>query len=546
MNIFDRILVKKPERSLFNLSHEVKLTGNMGWLYPIMCQEVIPGDTWKINSEVLCRFAPLTAPIMHRVNLKLNYFFVPFRLIWNDWEEFITGGEDGTSFPVKPYFEVTSLHAKTVMKQGTLADYLGFPTPDENNDPDGSQTFKYDALPFRAYSLIWNDYFRNQNLQDELSISLDSGKDTTTNFNLQRRCWEKDYFTSALPFVQRGEPVSIPIDGGDVTIAGKAGRDVDVIVGTINSKDNAGVYTQMQMHSSGGDRTFLSSVGDGDAFIDDENVNLKGKISASDIASKLEGSISNVNGTINDLRIAYRLQRWLENNARAGSRYIEQLLSHFGVKSSDARLQRPEYLGGYSTPIVISEVLQNSGVQVDSDGEPIGTPQGNMAGHAMAVDKSHYVKRYFEEHGFVMGILSVMPRTGYQQGLPRQYQRESRYDYYFPEFANLGEQAIKQNEVYFDFSTPSGDTTTFGYQQRYSEYRYIPSTVHGDFRGDLRFWHLGRVFNIPPALNSNFVQADPRDDVFSVNDPTIHKLWIEVYNDVRAVRPMPKFAIPTL
>ena len=543
MNIFDSILVKKPERSLFNLSHEFKLTGNMGYLYPILCQEVLPGDTWKVNSEILVRFAPMVAPIMHRVNVKINYFFVPNRLIWNQWEEFITGGEEGTSFPEKPYIEFSSRNQSRIAVR-SLADYLGFPSPGINgNVLTGDNYVRYDALPFRAYSLIWNEYFRNQNLQEKLAIGMDSGADNTTNYKLLRRNWEKDYFTSALPFVQRGEPVKIPIDGGSVIINGD---------GTLIPTESINVGTPagergLVTHSSGGSQQFLA-VNDPTGVSNDDPAVINGRVAVNDIANHLDGDIISVDGTINDLRTAYRLQRWLENNARAGSRYIEQLLSHFGVKSSDARLQRPEYLGGYSAPVVISEVLQNSGVQIDGDGNPVGTPQANMAGKAMALDKSHRIKKFFEEHGFIIGLLSVMPRTSYQQGLPRQYQRANRYDYYWPEFANLGEQDIKNNEVYFNFATSHGDDTTFGYQQRFAEYRYIPSSVHGEFKSNLQFWHLGRIFGNAPALNAQFVSTeDVRSDVFAVEDEeAADKLWIEVYNNIKAVRPMPKFAIPTL
>ena len=359
MNIFDSILVKKPNRSLFNLSHEVKLTGNMGYLYPILCQQVLPGDTWKVNSEVLCRLAPLTAPIMHRVNLKINYFFVPNRLIWDEWETFITGGEDGKQFPSTPYILIDAAKQEDVQAR-TLYDYLGFPTPDSNN-PFSSGQMKVDALPFRAYNLIWNEYFRNQNLQSEISISHSSGNDNVTPMDLLKRNWEKDYFTSALPFVQRGNDVLIPIDGGNVNISALDSHSVFNVVSqqlaAKNSTDPNDV-TQMIMHSSGGSRSFVSAGNDGDFFSDGENVETRGAVFHKTVADGLKGTISNVNGNINDLRTAYRLQRWLENNARAGSRYIEQILSHFGVRSSDARLQRPEYLGGFSTPIIISEVLQ--------------------------------------------------------------------------------------------------------------------------------------------------------------------------------------------
>lgn len=547
MNIFDSILVKRPNRSLFNMSHEVKLTGNMGYLYPIFCEEVVPGDTFKISSEVLCRFAPMLAPIMHRVNLKINYHFVPFRLIWKDFEEFITGGEDGTSFPVRPFITVPKNKMYDWFKVGSLADYLGFPTFKLTDSPGMLDSYEFDALPFRAISLIWNEWYRNQNLQDERPISLESGEDNVTigDLSVPIRCWEKDYFTSALPFVQRGEPVKIPIDGGDVEILKRSSQgdaeDISVAVDRIlDIDDDDAVAMRTTMYSSGGDRTFVSTV-NGDDIPSGHDVILYGNAKTDAVARNLKGNITSVNGTINDLRTAYRLQRWLENNARAGSRYIEQIMAHFGVKSPDARLQRSEYLGGYTAPVVISEVLQNSQTFSDS-----GTPQGNMAGHGIVLDKSHYVKRFFPEHGFLIGLLSVVPRTAYQQGLPRKYQRKNRYEFYFPEFANLGEQEVKKNEVYFDKTRVEGDVSPFGYQQRFAEMRYIPSSVHGDFKDSLAFWHLGRVFDTKPALNSDFVSCIPRPDIFAVELAEVDKLWIEVYNNVRAVRPLPKYAIPTL
>lgn len=548
MNIFDSILVKRPNRSLFNMSHEVKLTGNLGYLYPIFCEEVVPGDTFKISSEVLCRFAPMLAPIMHRVNLKINYHFVPFRLIWKDFEEFITGGEDGTSFPVRPYLNVPKNKMVDWFGIGTLADYLGFPTFSSIQVPDMLDSYQFDALPFRAISLIWNEWYRNQNLQDERPLSLESGEDRVTigDLSVPIRCWEKDYFTSALPFVQRGEPVKIPIDGGDVEIMKRSSQgdaeDISVVVDRIlDIDDEDATAVQTTMWSSGGQRTFVSTPNEGQDIPTGHEVNLYGNVKTDAVARQLKGSISSVNGTINDLRTAYRLQRWLENNARAGSRYIEQILSHFGVKSPDARLQRSEYLGGYTAPVVISEVLQNSQTLDDS-----GTPQGNMAGHGIVLDKSHYVKRFFPEHGFLIGLLSVIPRTAYMQGLPRKYQRKNRYEFYFPEFANLGEQEVRANEVFFDVEQVAGDVTPFGYQQRFAEMRYIPSTVHGDFKESLAFWHLGRWFDEKPQLNDDFVTCVPRSDIFAVETMEVDKLWIEVYNNVRAVRPLPKYAIPTL
>lgn len=547
MSIFDSILVKRPNRSLFNLSHEFKMTGNFGYLYPILSQEVLPGDTWKVSSEVLCRFAPLITPIMHRINLKINYFFVPYRLIWDEFEDFITGGEDGTLFPVRPTIKINIGPRSTqnkYIKAGSLADYLGFPTFEEEelSQLSISRDFDFDALPFRAYALIWNEYYRNQNLQDKLAFSKDSGPGFSVQIlDLQRRCWEKDYFTSALPDVQRGPAVAIPVEGS-IAIAGMVGQNVGVDVNRIQPANASIPAFQTTMHSSGGNRTFVSSKGEGDGFADGTDVKLHGSLASTSIASVLAARLTEITSTINDLRDNTHLQRFLEKNMRGGSRYTEQIYAHYGVRSSDARLQRPEYLGGYSAPVVVSEVLQNSG------SVPGQTPQATMAGHGMVADRSHYCKRFFEEHGIIMGLLSVLPRTTYQQGLPRQYQRTTRYDVYWPEFANLGEQDVRNNELFYNLQSPDGDSTPFGYQQRYCEYKYIPSTVHGEFKTSLDFWHLGRIFDTPPALNSDFVSSnDVRNDVFAVDDEeAAHKLWIEVYNNIRAVRPMPRHANPVI
>lgn len=564
MSIFSSIRLKKPKRTAFDLSHEVKLTCDMGELVPFFLQEVLPGDTFKVSVETLVRFAPMIAPVMHRVNVYTHFFFVPNRLIWDDWKDFITGGEDGDAEPVFPkiFFsgESNPSVAKAVdpieaFESGGLADYLGVPPYDLGDEH--SWWAQINLLPFRAYALIWNEYYRDQNLQDEIPFSKASGifsayrnfTDTSTSSHdgcnellvLRHRCWEKDYFTSALPFPQRlPNPVTVPV----------AATDAPVYL----ADPTPSMFNYQRVLSTGD--------GTGDLFVRKKDGILEVNASDKD-GEQYHPTLIDPNGTfkadltdatgvtINELRRAFSLQRWLENNARAGSRYIEQILSHFGVRSSDARLQRPEYLGGGKTPVVVSEVMQTS--------ETSESPQGNLAGNATSYGRSHSFKKFFEEHGLVLGILSVMPRTAYQNGLPRLWGKFDKFDYYFPEFAHLGEQEIHNYEIYFshthtlDYDATANDPgSLFGYSPRYAEYRFVNGSVHGDFRSTLAFWHMGRIFNQQPHLNGSFVAATaPSKDtgfnrVFAVQDPGYDRLWIQMYVNFKALRPLPKYGTPGL
>ena len=512
MKIFDRIQLTRPKRSVFDLSHERKFSMNMGDLVPILCQEVVPGDSFRLSLQQLVRLQPMLAPMMHRVNVTTHFFFVPNRLIWNDWEDFITGGDKGTAQPVFPTFERVSPQTPKLLglTPGSLSDYLGYPV---SRLPSTTTTIqKFSQLPYRAYHLIWNEYYRDQNLQSPVDISLSSGNTLLGQADskvtewarralaIQKRAWEKDYFTSALPYAQKGQELSF-------SIAGTAPVKSDSTV--------ADVYISQAATYAGGINKYLSTTGSG----------------------KLVADLSDAGATkINELRQAFQIQKWLEKNARGGSRYIEQILTHFGVKSSDARLQRPEYLGGGKTPVTISEVLQNSATDETS-------PQGNMAGHGVSVGATHSFKRSFEEHGFIIGIMSVLPRTAYFQGMPKIFNKFDRFDYYWPEFAHLGEQEVKLSELYYD---PTGATNndTFGYQPRYSEYRFVNDSVHGDFQTSLKFWHMAREFANKPALNASFVQADPTNRVFAVTDESYPKLLVNTYANIQAVRPMPKYGNP--
>lgn len=518
--LFDSVRVTAPRKNKFDLSHERKFSFEMGDLIPIMCQEIVPGDSFRVNSEVMLRLAPMLAPIMHRVNVRTEYFFVPNRIIWDEWEDFITGGRLGSASPTHPFANITNILAEAgnLLDEGSLADYMGLPTV--TTIPAVSEPIS--ALPFRAYQRIWNEYYRDQNVTPALDQQTSSGEITgveiVVDFTKRKRAWEKDYFTASLPFAQRGPEVLMPLGGtGSVTY-----KPASTFVGDDDLPLDAG-GTPVFGTQVGGE-TIIGSTGGGNNPARIENID------------QVTFDASTV--TINELRRSLRLQEWLEKNARGGGRYVEQLLAHFGVRSSDARLQRPEYLGGGKTPVVVSEVLSTF---QDDAGE---IPQGNMAGHGMSYGTYNGFKRTFEEHGFVIGLISVLPRTAYQQGIDKKFQRFDRFDYFWPEFANIGEQVVTNRELYYTPAVINPDAL-FGYQSRYAEYKYGCSSVHGKFRSSLAFWHMGRIFASQPALNESFITADPTERIFAVedNDAT---LYCHLFNKVDALRPMPYFGTPTL
>ena len=503
-NIYESVEVDRVRRSSFDMSFYRKFSCKMGQLVPIYLQEIYPKDEFFVSSEVMIRLAPMIAPLMHRVNVFVHYFFVPNRIVWSEWEDFITGGEDGTLTPTFPEAGLNNALAGN----GSLADYLGVPDP--VGDVGGILDVKFSRIPFRAYTKVYNDYYRDENVDPEIAIDPDVGVEI---FNLRFRRWEKDYFTSALPFAQRGDAVGIPVDFIYKTGSDVVGSADDVVAPLINDANDflkAGTALAAQ-----------------DARI--ENLETDG-----------------VSVDINELRRSSAIQRWLELSARGGARYIEIIKAHFDVTSDDARLQRAEYLGGGRQPIVISEVLNTSATA--------GEPQGNMAGHGISVGTTNSFKKMFTEHGYVIGIMSVIPRTQYQQGIDRHWSRRERFDYMWPIFADLGEQEVKNKELYWNRSdgvAPNPDPPTdpegiFGYQQRFADLRENCSSVHGDFRAGLDFWHMGQIYDAPPALNSQFVSsANVTDRIFAVQDGT-DTLWCQVFNLVGARRALPYFSKPEL
>lgn len=496
-----------PKRSKFSLSHYNLTTFDMGELIPCGLTEVLPGDTIQQATTALVRCSPLVTPVMHPTHIRIHHWFVPHRLVWDDWEDFITGGPDGEDDSAFP----TITHGGgTGAAIGSLADYLGV-TPLVNN-------LVSSAIPFRGYALIWNEWYRDQDLQDELVISKASGVDATTNTSLQNVAWEKDYFTSARPFDSKGPDITIPI-GDQAPVVFPTDKDFTVasIYRTTGSGAPQNLGGPRVTNSDTNLTTQNASTGSGP-----QSAEFRGTLDLTGVTDAYADLTSASAVSINELREAFALQRYQEARARYGSRYVEYL-RYLGVRSSDARLDRPEYLGGGKQTIQFSEVLQTAE----------GTdPVGEMRGHGIGLTRSNRYRRYFEEHGYVFTFISAKPKTIYVQGLARTWNRRTKEDFFQKELQHIGQQEILNKEVYAAHGTPDG---VFGYQDRYDDYRRSESRITGEFRTDsLDEWHLGRIFTADPALNATFVASNPAKRIFA--SPGTDTLYAMVNHSIQARR----------
>lgn len=568
----------KP-RANFDLSHTSKGSMRMGNLYPMMCEPTLPGDTFKVNHSALARFAPMTAPIMHNIDMRTYYFHVPMRLIWPKFREFITGGVDGDEQPIFPrlvFREQQRFPAKYLewFYPGTLMDYLNFPTlqgevlDDIQNTEDehGLVTFnnlypiEVDLTPFIGYALLYNEYFRDQNLDEPLPVDQlwdllendgffdisrlfrqDLDGTVTENddlldiiqafLELRVKCWDKNYFTSALPEPQRGESVQLPLDTtGIVEYLPANSQDRNEVAGWRKKASNQG-FTALA------DLGAMAAVGDEPSIT--AQVNNTNNTVEYDPGDSLRVNINEGNTDINELRRAIKLQEFLEAMARGGSRYIEQIKTIFGVTSSDARLQRPEFLSSTSQPIVVSEVLQTSQTTA-------GSAQGNMSGRAVSASVNKGFARFFEEHGLVYAIVCVMPKFESFNGLPRKWHKFDRFDYFWPQFDHIGEQEIKMNELSYDFSYGE-DATGFGYAPRYAEYKSSVDEIHGEFRNTLSFWHMANDYH-NVALNSSFIRPTREllERPFALQDGKTEQVYVEMYFKFTAKRMMSRYSTPLI
>lgn len=495
--VFDTVAVDKPNRNPFDKSHIVNMSGRMGWLMPCMATDVVPNTTVKIAHDPFVRFAPMVAPVMHRYDVSIHTFFVPNRILWPNWEKYISQ-EETIAAPRITMDEGMDGEAKR------LADYLGIPPVGAGQQPQDVLAF-----PFAAYQMIYNEWYRDENLVPEVDFELIDG-DNTGNIGelaaLRRRAYEKDYFTSAFTEAQKGAAVDLPI--------GQIGGNAPLRYNDPSPPLNSALTGNVSLINL------------------PNNVDLT--LPNQEVFAETDGL--DITGTpVTLVRRALMLQELLELNARAGTRYAELIYGHFGIRTSDKRLQRPEYICGTKTPVVISEVLNTSATATE--------PQGNMAGHGVAVTTGKMKEKFIEEHGWVISVMSILPKPAYQQGIARKFSRFDPYDYFWPKLQHIGEQEILNKEIFA--YQGANDNLVWGYQSRYSEYKYEMNRVAGDFRGNLSFWQGGRIFANAPGLTQEFIECEPEDQdrIFAVQTDD-DRMYMTVVNKYIMIGPFAVYSNP--
>ena len=561
-NRFAALPKAQIQRSVFNRSHDYKTTFDSGYLIPFYVDEVLPGDSFKLNCSVFCRLATPIVPFMDNLYLETFFFFVPNRLVWKHWENFM--GQQDNPGDSTDYLIPQTVAGNTGFSVGSVADYFGIPT--------GVKSLSVSSLPFRAYQLIYNEWFRDENLQERVGAwapaathkddPVGDWNDTnSTGLTLLRRNKYHDYFTSALPWPQKGDAVDVNFGvGGAISwasdtfnVSSSRVNSQSVKATVANPKNLAFIQPNLALQQEASiNRINVTAPNAG------SNVYLTGFGDVSKTFASQGSSVPSVNPpsvdlpylqfvgeqgaglTINDLRQAFQVQKLLERDARGGTRYTEILRSHFGVVSPDARLQRPEYLGGSSTRILMNSVAQTAATNDV-------TPQANLSAFGLFGDSFHGFSKSFVEHGYIIGLVNVRADLSYQQGVNRMWSRKSRLDFYFPVLAHLGEQAILNKEIYAQGT--AADDQVFGYQERFAEYRYSPSVITGKMRSTdpqtLDIWHLAQKFDSLPTLSSQFIQDNPPvSRVVAVQSEP--QFILDAWFDLKCIRPMPVYSVPGL